>query len=207
MNVIQFVLIILVGYLLGAVPSGLIVGKLVKGVDLREFGSGKTGATNALRTLGKGPAALVVLLDVTKGLVALLIAHLVVGTAAAACLAGLAAAVGHNWPIYAGFRGGRGVLVSFSIFYVLCWPAAVLATCIGGVMIAASRMVSFGVLGGTVIGAAATIPLVAAGRFSPWILVYAVLGALLIIVRHADNIQRLRSGTERRIGQPAQPLA
>jgi glycerol-3-phosphate acyltransferase PlsY len=207
LEVIHYVLIVVVGYLLGAVPSGLLVGKLVKGIDLRDFGSGKTGATNALRTLGKGPAGLVVLLDVSKGLVALLIAHLVVGTPAAACLAGLAAAIGHNWPVYAGFRGGRGVLVSYSIFFILCWPAAVMATFIGGALIAVSRMVSFGVLIGTVIGAAATIPLVAAGRFSPWILVYALLGAMLIIVRHTDNIKRLRSGTERRIGQPAQPLA
>jgi glycerol-3-phosphate acyltransferase PlsY len=207
LDVARYLVVVVVGYLLGAIPSGLIVGKLIRGVDLREFGSGKTGATNALRTLGKGPAALVLLLDVSKGLAALLVAYVVVGTTAAAFLAGFAAAIGHNWPIYAGFRGGRGVLVSFAIFWVLCWPAALAATCIGGALIGLSRMVSFGVLVGTAVGVAVTIPFVVTGHYSPWVLVYAALGAGLIVVRHADNIQRLLAGTERKIGQAAQPLA
>ncbi len=202
--VAPYVLAILIGYLLGAFPSGLVVGKIVKGVDLREFGSGKTGATNALRTLGIAPAVLVVLCDMGKGLLAILIAHVIAGSAAAAALAGLAAAVGHNWPVYAGFRGGRGVLVSFAIFFVLCWPAALIATCIGVTLIAVSRMVSFGVLIGTVIAMLAAIPLVIIGLYSPWVLMYTITGALLIIFRHSDNIQRLLAGTERKIGQPAQ---
>jgi glycerol-3-phosphate acyltransferase PlsY len=207
LDVARYIVVVVVGYLLGAIPSGLIVGKLIRGVDLREFGSGKTGATNALRTLGKGPAALVLLLDVSKALAALLVAHIIVGATAAAFLAGLAAAIGHNWPIYAGFRGGRGVLVSFAIFWVLCWPAALAATCIGGALIGLSRMVSFGVLVGTAVGVAVTIPFVVTGLYSPWVLVYAALVAGLIVVRHADNIQRLLAGTERKIGQAAQPLA
>ena len=159
-----------------------------------------------MRTLGVGPAVLVTLCDVGKGLLAILIVHLVAGTAAAAAVAGFAAAVGHNWPVYAGFRGGRGVLVSFAIFFVLCWPAAVVATCIGVTLIAISRMVSFGVLIGTVIATAAAIPLVVLGLYSPWVLLYTVAGALLIIFRHSDNIKRLLAGTERKIGQPAQHL-
>ena len=202
--VAAYVLVIGIGYMLGAFPSGLVVGKIVKGVDLREFGSGKTGATNALRTLGAGPAVLVVLCDVGKGLLAILIAHLLAGTASAAALAGFAAAVGHNWPVYAGFRGGRGVLVSFAIFFVLCWPAALAATCIGVTLIVVSRMVSFGVLIGAVIAMLAAIPLVVIGMYSPWVLIYTIAGALLIIFRHSDNIQRLIAGTERKIGQPAQ---
>jgi glycerol-3-phosphate acyltransferase PlsY len=98
------------------------------------------------------------------------------------------------------------VLVSFAMFYAICWPAALAATVVGIVFIAASRMVSFGVLIGTVVAIVATIPFVVSGSFSPWSLVYAVLGGLLIIVRHRDNIERLRAGTERKIGQPAVPL-
>src|SRR6185312_5867795 len=93
---------VVIGYLLGAIPTGLIVGKVLKGVDLRDYGSGKTGATNALRTLGKVPAIVVVLFDFIKGMIAVLAAYALVGTVAAECLAGLAAAVGHNWPVYAG---------------------------------------------------------------------------------------------------------
>src|SRR5712691_5730478 len=108
MELVRYLAAILIAYLLGAIPSGLLVGKIAKGVDLREFGSGKTGATNALRTLGKLPAALVLLADLLKGIVAILVAHVLTGgSLSAECLAGLAAAVGHNWPVYAGFRGGR----------------------------------------------------------------------------------------------------
>ncbi|HEY8284230.1 MAG TPA: glycerol-3-phosphate 1-O-acyltransferase PlsY [Chloroflexota bacterium] len=207
MQVWHYVASIILGYLLGAIPTGLIVGKLVKGVDLRDYGSGKTGATNALRTLGKVPAGLVVLFDFTKGMIALVIVYSLTGSVAAQCLAGLAAAVGHNWPVYAGFRGGRGVLVSFGVFCILCWPAALISLGIGGVIIAASFFVSLGVLVGTVVGLLLAVLFVALGHFSPWILLYCGLGAFLIVARHSDNIQRLLSGTERKIGQPAQPIA
>jgi glycerol-3-phosphate acyltransferase PlsY len=206
MGMMLYLLVVAISYLLGAFPSGLVVGKVWRGIDLRDFGSGKTGATNALRTLGPGAAGLVVTLDVGKGLLAILITHLVVGQSAAMALAGLAAAVGHNWPVYAGFRGGRGVLVSFSIFFVICWPAAVVATCVGAGLIAVSRMVSLGVLVGTGVALVAAVSLVSMGRYSPWILLYTILGSLLITVRHSDNIRRLLAGTERKIGQPAQPV-
>jgi glycerol-3-phosphate acyltransferase PlsY len=208
MEVVRYLAAILIAYLLGAIPTGLLVGKVVKGVDLREFGSGKTGATNALRTLGKLPAALVLLGDLAKGIAAVLVAHFLTGgSLAAECLAGLAAAIGHNWPVYAGFRGGRGVVVSYGIFWVLCWPAALVSSCIGFALIATSWIVSLGVLVGTVAGFLAAILFVVIGFFSPWVLLYAGLGTLLIIVRHWDNIERLRAGTERKIGQPAQPVA
>ena len=207
MDVLRDVLVIVAGYLLGAIPSGLIVGRLVKGIDLRDFGSGKTGATNALRTLGKGPAALVLVFDLAKGLLAVLAAYLITGAIAVECLAGLAAVIGHNWPVYAGFRGGRGVLVSFGIFWLLCWPAALVCTVIGLLIIVALRMVSLGVLVGTGIGLCVAIPVVLAGFFSPWVLFYTAVGAALIVVRHWDNIERIRAGTERKLGQPAQPVA
>jgi glycerol-3-phosphate acyltransferase PlsY len=207
MELVRYLAAILIAYLLGAIPTGLLVGKLIKGVDLREFGSGKTGATNALRTLGKVPAALVLLGDLLKGIAAILVAHFLTdGNLSAECLAGLAAAVGHNWPVYAGFRGGRGVVVSYGIFWVLCWPAALVSSCVGLSLIAASLIVSLGVLVGSVVGLLAAILFVIAGFFSPWVLLYVGLGTLLIIVRHWDNIERLRAGTERKIGQPAQPV-
>jgi glycerol-3-phosphate acyltransferase PlsY len=207
MEVVRYLAAILIAYLLGAIPTGLLVGRVVKGVDLREFGSGKTGATNALRTLGKVPAGLVLLGDLAKGIAAVVVAHMLTGgSLSAECLAGLAAAIGHNWPVYAGFRGGRGVVVSYGIFWVLCWPAALVSSCIGFALIAASWIVSLGVLVGTMAGLLAAILFVVAGLFSPWVLLYAGLGTLLIVVRHWDNIERLRAGTERKIGQPAQPV-
>jgi acyl phosphate:glycerol-3-phosphate acyltransferase len=202
----HYLLAILSGYLLGSIPSGLLVGKIVKRVDLRDFGSGKTGATNALRTLGTAPAVAVIIMDVGKGLMALYIAHLLSASVAAACLAGLAASFGHDWPVFAGFRGGRGVLVFCATFWVLCWPAALVATGAGILVIAVSRFVSFGVLIGTALAALVLIPVVATQHTSPWVLMYTLLSAALITARHVDNIGRLRAGTERKIGQHAQPV-
>lgn len=198
---------IVAGYLLGSIPSGLLVGKVTRGVDLRDFGSGKTGATNALRTLGKGPAGLVIAMDILKGLAALLVAYVLTHSVSVECIAGLAAAAGHNWPVFAQFRGGRGVLVSMAIFWVLCWPAALVCTVIGLLFIALSRYVSLGVLVGTCIGAVCALPVVFTGHASPWVLLYALAGAVLIVVRHWDNIDRLRQGTERKLGQAAVPVA
>lgn len=206
MDVTRFAAAVVIGYLLGAIPTGLIVGRLAKGVDLREFGSGKTGATNALRTLGPRPAALVTLGDLLKGLVAVLIAHQLTHSLEGESLAGVAAVVGHNWPIYAGFRGGRGVVVSLGVFWLLCWPAALISSAIGMPIIAVSRFVSLGVLVGAGVGLAATIPFVAVWHYSPWVLAYAALSAGLIFARHRDNIERLLAGTERKLGQPAQPV-
>lgn len=207
MEIGRYVLAILAGYVLGSIPSGLLIGRLWRGVDIRDFGSGKTGATNVLRTLGAFPAALVAGMDVGKGLAALLVAHMLTQSVAAASLSGLAAALGHNWPVFASFRGGRGVLVSFAICWVLCWPAALIGTCIGVLIIATSRIVSLGVLIGVALAAASAIPAVAVQHASPWVLVYALVSAALIVVRHWDNIERLRAGTERKLGQPARPVA
>lgn len=205
MDMIRYGLVILIGYLLGAIPSGLIAGKLFRGVDLREYGSGKTGATNALRTLGVAPAVLVVLADFTKGIAAVLIARALTGSPAAESLTGLAAAVGHNWPVYAGFRGGRGVLVSYGIFWLICWPGGAVSLAIGVALIAVSRYVSLGVLIGTSFGALLSVLFVRFDGYSPWILLYALPAATLIVLRHLDNIERLRAGTERKLGQPAKP--
>ena len=207
MDVIRFGFVILVGYLLGAIPSGLIAGKLFRGVDLREYGSGKTGATNALRTLGVVPAVLVVLVDFTKGITAVLIARALTGSPEAESLTGLAAAVGHNWPVYAGFRGGRGVLVSYGIFWLICWPGGAISLATGVALIAVSRYVSLGVLVGTSFAAILSVFFVRFSGYSPWILLYAGPAATLIVIRHLDNIERLRAGTERKLGQPAKPLS
>jgi len=193
------------GYLLGAIPIGLIVGRLTKGIDLREHGSHRTGATNALRTLGTGAAATVFVLDVAKGVAAVLLARLLfaadpmVGWAAA--VAGLAAIVGHNWSVFIGFTGGRGVATSAGALGALSiWTIPILAPIVA-IVIWRTRFVSLGSIVGALGAPVITALLAGIGAATVPAIGYAVASGLLVTAAHADNIGRLRAGTERRIGQ------
>lgn len=195
-----------VGYLLGALPFGLIVGRLLGGVDLRTQGSGRTGTTNALRTIGAPGAALVLLLDVAKGVAAVLLARGVWAgdpgwTEWVAALAGAAAVIGHIWSVFIGFRGGRGVATSAGALLALApWSMLVLAPLMA-LVVWRWRFVSLG----SVMAAGLAPPVVGvlaiAGLASGAAVAYAVVAGGLVVGAHADNIGRLRAGTERRIGQ------
>ncbi len=193
------------GYLLGAIPFGLIIGRLTKGIDLREYGSHRTGATNALRTLGTPAAAAVFLLDVAKGVAAVLLARLLfdgdplVEWAAAA--AGVAAIVGHNWSVFIGFTGGRGVATSAGALGAMSiWTLLIVAPIVV-LVIWRSRFVSLGSVTGALAAPVITAVLAAIGASTVQAIAYALASGLLVTVAHADNIGRLRAGTERRIGQ------
>ena len=193
------------GYLLGAIPFGLIIGRLTKGIDLREHGSHRTGATNALRTLGTPAAAAVFLLDVAKGVAAVLLARLLfdgdplIEWAAAA--AGVAAIVGHNWSLFIGFTGGRGVATSAGGLGAMSILTILVVAPIVFVVIWRSRFVSLGSVTGAIAAPIITAGLAAVGAATVQAIAYAVASGLLVTVAHADNISRLRAGTERRIGQ------
>jgi acyl phosphate:glycerol-3-phosphate acyltransferase len=193
------------GYLLGAIPVGLLVGRLAGNVDLRDLGSRRTGATNATRTLGWRWGALVLLLDVAKGVGAVVLARFVFRDAAAvewvAAAAGLAAVVGHNWSAFIGFRGGRGVATTGGGLLALA-PLAVLAVVPAMLLIVwRTRYVSAASLAGAGGAMLATAALAAAGLGSWAAFGYAVGAGGLVIASHGDNIARLRAGTERRIGE------
>lgn len=205
-----YLAVIVIGYLLGSIPSGQIVGALAGGVDLSRHGSGKTGATNALRTLGWGAAAAVFLGDFAKGVAAVLLARALVGSPTAQpiaeVLAGFTAVIGHNWSIFIGFKGGRGVVVSFAVFILICWPAALIAMGISAIVLAISRTVSLASLTGAVVGVILLAIFVKWGGYPAANIAYGILAAALIWLRHLDNIQRLLAGTERKLGQKAHPV-
>lgn len=194
------------GYLLGALPFGLIVGRLLGGVDLRTRGSGRTGTTNALRTIGAPGAALVLILDVAKGAGAVLLARAIwagdpAWTEWVAALAGAGAVVGHIWSVFIGFRGGRGVATSAGALLALAPLSLVVLAPLMALIVWRWRFVSLGS-----VTSAAAAPLVAAalvvpGLASPAAVAYALVAGALVVFAHADNIGRLRAGTERRIGQ------
>ncbi len=192
------------GYLLGAIPFGLIIGRLTKGIDLREYGSHRTGATNALRTLGTRAAAAVFALDVAKGVAAVLLARLFFAgdplVEWAAAFAGFAAIVGHNWSAFIGFTGGRGVATSAGALGAMSvWTILILAPIVA-VVIWRTRYVSLGSIVGALGAPVITATLAAFGWATVPAIAYAAASGLLVTAAHGDNIGRLRAGTERKIG-------
>ena len=208
MLVLRLALALAAGYLLGAVPVGWLVSRLYRGIDVRQFGSRRTGATNVLRTLGPGAAACVVIGDVAKGALAVVLARLILAGAPdtaihiAEAVGALGALAGHNWSVFINWTGGRGVLVSTGAVLMLFPPVIPVCAAIAFAVIALSRLVSLGSLVGVVLTASGVIAVVVLGR-EPWpYAVFAAVGASVIIVQHRDNIERILAGTERKLGQP-----
>jgi glycerol-3-phosphate acyltransferase PlsY len=189
------------GYFLGSIPSGLIVGRVVKGVDIRDYGSGKTGMTNTLRTLGPRAAAVVFIMDLLKGALPVLIAKLIAPDAWFQVWAALGAIIGHDFPVFAGFRGGRGVATSFGATAAMMPLLAIFMPFIAGLILFPFRYVSLMSILGTVVTAVIIIALAATERVPGAYAVFAVVAATLIVVLHRENIARLRAGTEPKFGQ------
>jgi acyl phosphate:glycerol-3-phosphate acyltransferase len=189
------VIAFLLGYLLGSIPFGLILTKLAGTPDLRSIGSGNIGATNVLRTGRKGLAAATLLFDMLKGTVAVILAGYY-GGPNAAMLAALGAFLGHLFPVWLGFKGGKGIAVSLGILLAVYWPVALLGLATWILMLAAFRISSLSAL----VAAVAT-PAYMFLFHREHAAVLAVLLAVLVFVAHRDNIRRLLSGEEPRVGR------
>ena len=194
-------LTLLLGYLLGSLPSGFLAGKWCKGIDLRTIGSGSTGATNVLRNVGKKPALVVFLVDVAKGAAAVLLASALTQSNPLndwiQVLAGLAALAGHIWPVWLGFKGGKAVATGLGLFLGLAWPVGLACFGVFMAVFSLSRIVSLA----SVVAAVSLPLLMAAGSDSNADLVVALVAMLLVLWRHRSNIQRLINGTEPRVGR------
>ncbi|MBE6101664.1 MAG: glycerol-3-phosphate 1-O-acyltransferase PlsY [Selenomonas ruminantium] len=185
----------LIAYVLGSIPNGLWLGKALWHTDLREHGSHNIGATNAWRTLGKGPGFLIFLLDFLKGLLSVYIASALVGTPLAMVLAAIFAIVGHSASLFMGFKGGKGVATGLGVLSMLM-PQVTLIVFL--VWLALVKITGYVSLGSMV--AAACVPVLAYAFGAPVeYLVFGVAAAILIVVRHRANIGRLLSGTESKI--------
>ncbi len=199
-------------YLLGSFPTGYLLVKGLKNIDIRDYGSGGTGATNVLRTVGKGPALVVFVVDLLKGSAAVWLAQwlfplllarfggdgLVLAQSWVDMLAGLMALVGHSRSVWLGFTGGKSVATGLGVLLAMAWPVALGALGVFGLTLALSRIVS---LGSMLAALAAVILMVATGQPLAYTLL-AMVGGGYVILRHRGNIQRLLAGTEPRIGQP-----
>ena len=195
--ILTALLILAIGYLLGAMPNGYLAGRWLKGIDLRQCGSGSTGATNVLRNVGKGPALVVFLLDVGKGALAVLLAKQMGLNDWLQVLAGLAALAGHIWPAWLGWKGGKAVATGLGLFLGLAWPVGLASLGIFLAVISIFRIVSL-----SSVAAAMALPvlLMATDQNTASITV-SVVAMLLVLWRHRSNIERLIAGTEPKIGQ------
>ncbi len=192
--------ILVLGYLLGSIPFGFLIARARQGRDIRSAGSGNIGAANVGRVVGFGAGVLTLLLDAAKGYLAVWVAaRLTSESATWMVLAALAAIAGHVFPVWLGFRGGRGVATGAGVFLLICWPAVLAALVIWLLVVLFWRHVSLGS-----IVAAASLPLLVyllyAPRHAPPLVVSlgTTLAALTIIAKHRPNIQRLIAGTETR---------
>lgn len=194
---------LLVAYLLGALPTGYWTGWLLRGIDIRELGSKSTGATNVLRTLGKGPAIAVLLLDILKGAAAIAVARYI-GSGLSIewsnwviALAGLAAVFGHARSIWLRFSGGKSAATGLGVLLTMAWPVGLGVALVFSVVLAITRIVSLSSI-------AAALTSIMLMKFydqpTPYMFL-AIAGGLFVVVRHRTNIQRIIAGTEPRIGR------
>ena len=191
----DYLLMSVLAYLVGSIPSGLILGKLFWHTDLRKYGSHNIGATNAWRTLGKVPGIIVFLADSLKGQAGVLLGLSLVGTPLAAVIGGLLAIVGHNFSLFLRFHGGKGVATSLGVLTMLMGNVTLIVFALWFTIVYMTRYVSLG----SVVAGVLTPILAALFAYPMEYIVFTVIAAFLVIVRHHENIKRLMDGTENKI--------
>ena len=201
MGIILNLLILFLGYLFGSFPSGYLAGRIAKGIDIRSLGSGSTGATNVLRHIGKRAAITVFLLDLFKGVLSILLAKYFLLNDSWQVAIGLSTLIGHIWPIWLNWKGGKAVATGLGIFLGLSWQVGLATLGIFIIMITLFRIVSL-----ASVSAALALPLImflsfSTSNFSLPFLIISLLAMTLVIWRHRENIVRLIKGKEPRIGQ------
>ena len=218
MTAAKFAAVIILSYLIGSIPFGVLISRWFARVDVRNYGSGKMGATNVLRVAGRKAAAAVVVFDLLKGGAAVVIAWLVLRghfwvvfgsdewllVKSTPVLAALAAMAGHTWPIFLKFHGGRGVATFFGGLAILCPPAFVFGGQVAILSAGLTRYASLGSIAGAVATYTILVPLTISNSYPVEYLLYSLIGTIAIILTHIDNIDRLLAGTERKLGE--QPL-
>jgi acyl phosphate:glycerol-3-phosphate acyltransferase len=197
-----------IAYLLGSLPTGYLAGKLLQGIDIREHGSGSTGATNVLRTLGKVPGSIVLLIDALKGALAVTIANIVFSLnlfpslpvewqAYLVPLAATGVILGHSKSIWLNFGGGKSVATGVGVLLAMSWQVGLATIVVFGITLAISRIVSISSIAGAV---SVTMWMILFDRPLPSI-VFAIVGGIYVVWRHSANIQRIMAGTEPKLGQ------
>lgn len=186
---------VMISYLIGSIPMGYLVSRL-QGMDIRKSGSGNIGATNVWRSLGTKAGIIVLAADILKGMLAVLLGRYMIG-GGAEVLTGLAAIIGHSWPLFLGFRGGKIIATSLGVFILLDPPSTALSFLLWLLVVAFSRYISFGS-----VLAMVALPVLMLIMARPWeYIVFSIITAAIAIYKHLPNIRRLLDGTEPKIGR------
>ncbi len=188
----------IISYLIGCFSSAYILGKTSKGMDIRKYGSGNAGTTNALRVFGFKMGILTFILDILKGSIAVLIGMAISG-GFGGLIAGIFVVLGHNFPVFLGFKGGKGVATSLGVLFILTWKTALISLIIAAIVIALTRYVSLGSILASVF--APIIVYLTGDSTDEYLIITTVILACLSIFRHKENIVRLINGKENKIGK------
>lgn len=200
----EYVILAMTGYTFGSIPFGVIISWAVRRIDVRDYGSGNTGTTNVLRTVGRPAAVLVLLLDMVKGILPIVLSRMVSDAASVESVAALAALLGHNWPVFLAFRGGRGTAAGWGSLLIISPLSGMVATVLGIAVLGGTRYVSLGSIVATTAGTVTLVGLSLAGQLPLGYIWFGAIGGPLVVLRHKDNIQRLLKGAERKMGQSVQ---
>lgn len=198
----RYIILVGVAYLFGSLSWGYVLVNLTRGEDIRDFGSGRTGMSNILRTAGGKAATVVFVMDAGKGICAALVARQVIGAGEAEAATALSALCGHNWPVFLGFRGGRGIMPGLGGMSVMAPWVALVGCGLFLVITLSSRYLSLGSIAGTLAVAIISLALTLLMEHHEAYTMYAFVGGSVIIWQHRDNIRRIVKGTERRVGMP-----
>lgn len=208
---IEYMIMAIIAYCIGSLNISIFISKKMGGFDLREKGSNSTGATNVLRTVGKKAAVITLLFDIAKGIVAIaismIVGNIVKGTNRELLLqiAGIAVVIGHTFPIFFGFKGGKGVATSLGILLMSNWKIGLICLVFALVLMILTRMVSLGSCGAAILFPVLTLfiddnyTILTAGKKGSTYFIYSVILAVIVLYNHRSNIKRLLNGTENKI--------
>lgn len=204
MGILVSVILAVVCYLIGSINSSILISRLVTGKDIRESGSGNAGATNMLRTMGKKYAVITLIIDILKGVVAILLSSFAVrfgAGEASAYIAGVAVVLGHNFPVFFGFRGGKGVATSLGVILLLDWRIGLSVLAVALIIMATTRYVSLGsILAAVLFMVIQIVVMCVTDTFDTVRLICVLILGILLIFRHRANILRLIKGEENKLG-------
>ena len=203
----NFALVIVASYLIGAIPTGYLAARVMRGVDIRDYGSGSTGATNVLRVLGRGPFVAVMVADALKGYIPAMAAWLILDSHDLQVAAGISAVIGHDFPVYIGFHGGRGVATTFGVYAAMALPVFVGLVAVGIFMLLALRYMSVMSIITVPLGATVFLlfALLQVDEFIYTKVVFGLFATALVLLTHLPNINRLIRGTEPKLGDTPPP--